>query len=564
MLSALARHGIAAKVAYGGACAAAAVVLAVSGEAHGVVSAANSIGKGAAIQGPASPSTPSTQPINILVMGLESRTAFNGTELDHHLQVVLHSGSNGSQDTDTLMLVHIYAGGKKAYGYSIPRDDLVTYPQPYDGQSEGKIDAAYAYAYYGYVNDHYGKESSAALYQNANDAGQLATIATVQAVTGQKVDHFVDLNLIGFYYLAQAFGGLEVCLKPAPASAEPAGMAAGTNLTDQDPLTGTDNSGFDAYTDGYSKAKGGTQYLHLDPAQSLAFIRSRDTLPGIDLGRTHRQQAAIDYVVYELKHEGIFSDFGRLNSLLGVAAKWIQTDPGFKLLDFATDMQALNGQNISFATLPYTPENNVAVPGYSGLQDVNIISIPVIKKLVASTFDPTPAPAKPSAGASKSTKSSAPTPAPATVTVDVYNGNPGANGFASQVSQALAGLGYQPGAIANPSAQSQTVETGTQVFYGAGTSANAAKIAADFGATAQALSSLPAGHVEVLTGSDVSSVPAALASATAGTQSVGAAVIGATAASASPAASPSASASGGSSGTISVAPGAEFGIPCVY
>jgi hypothetical protein len=49
------------------------------------------------------------------------------------------------------------------------------------------------------------------------------------------------VNLAGFYYLAAAFGGIEVCIQPAPASAEPSGMKAGTNLTDADPLTGTDN-----------------------------------------------------------------------------------------------------------------------------------------------------------------------------------------------------------------------------------------------------------------------------------------------------------------------------------
>ncbi len=55
-----------------------------------------------------------------------------------------------------------------------------------------------------------------------------------------------------------------------------------------------------------------------------------------------------------------------------------------------------------------------------------------------------------------------------------------------------------------------TVETGTEVFYGAGASANAAKIATDFGATAKALASLPAEHVEVLLGTGSTVVPATL------------------------------------------------------
>ena len=109
------------------------------------------------------------------------------------------------------------------------------------------------------------------------------------------------MNLAGFYYLAAAFNGIEVCIQPYPGN-------NGLNLTDFDPFTGTDNSGFNAYKDGYNKKKGGAQYLHLAAAQSLAFVRSRDTLPGTDLGRTKRQQAVIDYVIFELKHEGVFGD----------------------------------------------------------------------------------------------------------------------------------------------------------------------------------------------------------------------------------------------------------------
>ena len=51
-------------------------------------------------------------------------------------------------------------------------------------------------------------------YLLANEAGQAATIATVTALTGVHIDHFAEVNLAGFYPLAQAFGGIEACLKP--------------------------------------------------------------------------------------------------------------------------------------------------------------------------------------------------------------------------------------------------------------------------------------------------------------------------------------------------------------
>jgi LCP family protein required for cell wall assembly len=576
---------IAGKVLYGVVCLAAAVLMVVSGYAHKVVGLTTELGKGIAIS-----NSPTIGAMNVLVMGLESRTNYQGQTLPNSLLTAMHAGSAaavdagqlGSQDTNTLILIHIFAGGQKAVGFSVPRDDLVTYPQAYDGQSKGKIDGAYAYAYTQYLNENTGKESKADLYLHANQAGQAATVATVESVTGQHVDHFVEVNLAGFYYLAAAFGGIEVCIMPAPASAEPDGMEAGTNLTDADPQTGTDNSGFNAYKDGYNRKKGGAQYLHLKAPQALAFVRSRDTLPGIDLSRTKRQQATIDYVIYQLKHEGAFADLGKLNTLLANASQYLITDSTFNLLDFATDMRALNGQDLSFTTLPYTPENNVYVPGYPGLQDVNIIDVPAIQQLVTTAFKSGPAA----------------TPAAAT-TVDVYNGNPSASGLAGQVSTALTAQGYQAGTVKDSSAQSQPVQPGTQVFYGNGASAAAQQIAVQFGTAATALAAVPDGHVQVLLGSTVTEVPAGIVAsasspsstgtsgtgtatsstatsstgtASAGAQAVGAQLIGGHAAaspSASPSSSPSPSAtsslgSSGTGGTVTVAPNAPYGIPCVY
>jgi anionic cell wall polymer biosynthesis LytR-Cps2A-Psr (LCP) family protein len=561
---------IAGKAVYAVVCLFAAVLLVVAGYAHKVVGQVNATGKGVTI-----PGSPSVGAMNILVMGLESRTNYEGQTLPNSLLTAMHAGNAssvsagqvGSQDTNTLILIHIFAGGKQAVGFSISRDDLVTYPQAYDGQTEGKIDGAYAYAYVQYVSDHYGKEDSKDLYLHANQAGQAATIATVQSVTGQKIDHFVEVNLAGFYYLASAFNGIEVCIQPAPAQG---GFGAGANLTDFVPATGTNNSGFNAFKDGYNSKKGGAQYLHLSAAQSLAYVRARDTLPGVDLGRTKRQQAVIDYVIYQLKHEGVFGDISKLNALLGTADQYLITDTGFNLLDFATDMRALNGQDLSFQTLPYTPENNVPVPGYPGLQDVNIIDVPYIQRLVKTAFDPQ-SPATGAKSAVKSTASPVPTAPAASVTVDVYNGDPGAVGLAGQVSQALVGLGYKAGKIENPSAQTQQVQPGTEIFYGAGAAGNAQQIAVQFGGDATALSSLPADHVEVLIGSTVTAVPAGIAptsTATAGTQSTGAQVIGSRSAT-GPTTTPTPTStagtgSSGTGGTVTVAPNAHYGVPCVY
>ncbi len=143
------------KVGYAVACVAAAVTLVVSGYLHEVVGLTDALGYGAAL-GALPTRPPTARAVNILVMGLESRTTFQGQDLSVKQLTETHSGSEsaveagleGSQDTDTLILIHVFAGGRKAVGFSIPRDDVVNYPHAtYDGLTEGKIDGAYAYAY---------------------------------------------------------------------------------------------------------------------------------------------------------------------------------------------------------------------------------------------------------------------------------------------------------------------------------------------------------------------------------------------------------------------------------
>jgi LCP family protein required for cell wall assembly len=383
-------------------------------------------------------------------------------------------------------------------------------------------------------------------YLKANQAGQGFEIKTVYSITGIHIDHFVEANLIGFYSLAQAFGGIEVCVMPYKGN-------FGANLADQ-------ASGWNAIADGYNFRKGGKQYLHLAADQALAFVRARDTLPGIDIGRTKRQQAVLDYVVWELKNRGVFGDFSLLNNLASTAAQYLITDSKFNLAGFAADMHALTGKHMTFQTLPISgQETDLELNGSP--QDVNTINVPYLKSYVGNAFYPKPAAKKTSSKAKTSTKKTPAAPAPGTVTVDVYNGS-GVNGLAGDTSRALAGRGYKAGAVADASDQSQTLASGTQVFYGAGASANAAIIAGKFGTKAKAITSLPAGHVEVLLGSSVTQVPASLTSSGSGSGSGTG-----TAPASSPAPSPSSTAgadNGEAGGAVTVAANAPYGIPCVY
>ena len=525
---------LASKTGYSVACALSAITLVVSGYAHQVAQALGATGDGVAITG-----SPSVGAMNILIMGLESRTNYQGQTLPESLLTAMHAGNAGSvsdgqvgsQDTDTLILLHIFKGGQTAEGISIPRDDLVTYPHStYEGVTQGKVDQAYALAYdeslSQTITTH---DSEKERYLLANQAGQLFEIQTVEALTGVQVNHFVEANLAGFYYLAQAFGGIEACVTPAP---EEGGLAAGANLYD------VQNSGWDAVRAGYNLKKGGTQYLHLSAAMSLAYVRDRDSLPEVDLDRTKRQQAVIDYAIWKLKNEGAFNDLGTLESFLGTASQYLVTDSTFDLADFATNMRALTGSHLTFETLPIEDEQgDYQLNGTS--QDVNIISVPYVQKYLKDHFSPPPA-SKPAARSSTRIK----TVPDSSVTVDVYNASD-VNGLAADISAALTGLGYKAGSVANATYQAQTATTATQVFYGTGAAGNASRLATEFGASAKSLRPLPADRVEILLGTGATGPPPGLSSS-------------ATTPSVSP------GNDGQTGGAVTVSAKAKYGIPCVY
>ncbi|MBV9380620.1 MAG: LCP family protein, partial [Streptosporangiaceae bacterium] len=471
--------GIAGKAGYSLSCVVAALVMVISGFSYFVVRDVSSIGGSHAIV-----SGPSIGPQNILVMGLESRRDYNGNVLPADLLAAMHAGSVqgvrngvGGETTNTLILIHIFAGGKKTVGFSIPRDDWVTFPHTYDGQSQGKVDQAYGDAWAQSMN----QTANSSMGNNqrnfqANEAGQAAAVATVEALTGVHIDHFAEVNLAGFYELAKSFGGIMACVKP---------WEGGRNFHDA-------NSG--------ANLKPGIQ--HLWAAQALAYVRERDNLPQGDIDRTHRQQAVIDYVMWKLQHQNVLSDLSQLESLLSIAKQYVITDDGWNLLDFASEMRGLTGKNLTFRTAPY-----ITTGGHVDGQDVNLIDPAAIRSAVQRAFYPPSATNQATDGkgtggkATRNRKAAA--VSPSSTTVDVLNGGLTA-GLAGRVSRALAAAGYRAGQVGNVASHSTT-----EVLYGAGSSnaANAAKIASAFGVTAAASSSVTAGHVEIVLGTDATTVP---------------------------------------------------------
>jgi LCP family protein required for cell wall assembly len=483
-------------------CAISLVVLLASGFAYVAVHELGGIGGSNAIL-----SGPSIGTQNILLMGIESRRYWNGDILPSSILDQLHAGSAaavadgvGGNDTNTLVLSRIPAGGRKAVGFSIPRDDWVQFADTVGPEQQGKIDQAYGVSLN--YREQQIKAADPGISQDrlaflGNEAGQAAAVATVEQLTGVHIDHFAAVNLYGFYELAKVLGGVEVCLRHA--------------VHDK-------NSGANFHAG----------YQHLDASQALAFVRQRDGLPNGDLDRTHRQQAFLDSVMHELRSDGALDDLTKVQALITVARQYVITDAGWNLLDFAAQMRDLTSANLVFRTLP--------IEGYQTIdgQDANLVDPAYIKEIVHAAFTATALPGS---------HTSHPAVHHAKTTVDVLNGGETA-GLAKRVSTALVRTGYAAGEVGNTA-----LRAGTSVLYGAGASADARKIGAMFGVIAVPATGVRAGHVEILLGTSAT-FPASLAASNAGSSP---------AAAPSPGPSSVIPSSGPQGGAVS----AQNGIPCV-
>ncbi|MEZ0069541.1 LCP family protein required for cell wall assembly [Streptacidiphilus sp. MAP12-20] len=460
--------------------------------------------------------------INLLLIGLDSRKDMNGNDLPKQfVEQDLHAGSSdiGGYNTNTLIMLHIPANGGKVQAFSIPRDDYVETLNG-DGSSQGhhKIKEAYGLAKAAAEPRLKASGVSGAdLEQQSREAGREATLATVQQFLGIRIDHFAEVNLLGFYDIAKVVQPITVCLKHAT----------------KDPAMTGQGSGADFHA-GYNT---------LDAAQALAFVRQRHNLTNGDLDRTHRQQAFISSVMYKLKQEGLFGDLGKMQGLLDVVKKDVVLDAQWNILDFAQQVPNLTGGKVVFNTLP--------IQGFATRngESVNLVDATQIQRIIQrlTAHDPSPEP-------TPSSSSAAPAPAGAPVTpatVDVLNGS-GVTGLAAEKQKTLVDAGWSPGRTGNATARAHTV-----VRYGAGAQKAAKEVAGKLGggtAAPTASSALAAGHVEVILGKD----------AAAGAGSAGAAAPGA----------PGAPGGSGGSGAGSAEPASSIpfqgsavdmgkGIPCV-
>ena len=317
--------------------------------------------------------------LNILLVGSDDRTNASPAELQE-----LNTTSQVTNSTDTMIVVHIPADGRKATAVSFPRDSWVTIPDC----GKHKLNAAF-------ING----ATNCSTAKADPDRGRRKLVQTVSELSGVHIDHYVEVDLLGFYRITKAVGGVEVCLLKAQKERD---------------------SGIDLPA-GKSTIEG---------KQALSFVRQRKGLPRGDLDRIVRQQYFISAVFRKVTSVGVLTNPIKLKRLLDAVGSSMRMDKDLDPLQLAGRLRGLAAGNVTFTTIP------TQGLGTRDGQSVVLVDEAAVPEFFTTVVNPP----NPKAAAK---------PAPrGEVTVSVYNGT-GRAGLATTTATALTRAGFAVGGTGN-------------------------------------------------------------------------------------------------------------------
>jgi LCP family protein required for cell wall assembly len=317
-------------------------------------------------------------PENILLLGSQTRDGQRGPHLGN-------SSKLGTDISDTAMLVHINAEKKWATVVSIPRDLIV--PRP---ECRGRLDPTQTV-----------QASPAGMFDLAmNLGGPTCAVATVEQMTGIRVDHFAEITFNAFQALTNAVGGVTVCVPPP-----------GINDPNYSGLV---------LSPGMHTVSG---------PESLAFVRDRHGLAnGTDLNRIRMQQMFVTSLFNKLASAGTLGDPITLYKIADAVTSNLTVDTGLDSIDamvgLAGSVQSLKSHYIQFITVPY---------GFDPGNQNRVIPGPGFDQVWTNLRDDAPLPGSNAAAAFGTTPSTPPKPAPPTtdasspaaslnrVPIEIYN-----------------------------------------------------------------------------------------------------------------------------------------------
>ncbi|MGC0340253.1 LCP family protein [Streptomyces sp. SLBN-8D4] len=254
-------------------------------------------------------------PLNILLIGSDSRNSDENVKL------------GGSRDNrgnpplgDVQMLIHLSADRKSAAMVSIPRDTRVDIPKCTDPDTGRKYPA-----------------TTDIINLSLARGGAGCTLATWQNLTGVYIDHWMTIDFSGVVRMADAIGGVSVCVKQNVWDRPTAAVPGGSGLK---------------LTAGTHKVKG---------KQALQWLRTRHAW-GSDLMRARAQHMYLNSMMRTLKGQNVFTDTPRLMGLAEAATKSLQVSEEIgsvkDLYDLGTQLKSVPTDRITSVTMP-----NVQDPG---------------------------------------------------------------------------------------------------------------------------------------------------------------------------------------------------------
>ncbi|MFG2513453.1 LCP family protein [Streptomyces sp. NPDC048584] len=263
------------------------------------------------------PNAAGQTPLNILLIGSDSRASDKNVAL------------GGGRDTrgnpplgDVQMLIHLAADRESASVVSIPRDTRVDIPACTDPKTGDGYPA---------TND--------IINTSLARGGPGCTLATWENLTGVYIDHWMTIDFAGVVSMADAIGGVEVCVNQ--------------NVWDR-PLPGVPGGSGLKMRAGSEKVEG---------ERALQWLRTRHAW-GSDLLRARAQHMYMNSMIRTLRDQNVFTDTGRLMDLAEAATSSLTVSEEIgtvkKLYDLGMQLKTVPPDRITMTTLPTVedPQNS--------------------------------------------------------------------------------------------------------------------------------------------------------------------------------------------------------------
>ena len=255
-----------------------------------------------------------TSAMNLLLVGSDNRAGLTKEQI-RELWVGGTEVAAGAR-SDTMILVHISKARDSAVIISLPRDSLVTIPEHVSSLDKTKM-----------VPARQNKLNAAFSF-----GGAPLLIETLEGETGLRIDHYIEINFLGFKNIIDALGGIDVCVK---------------NDID-DPKSNLVLSA-------------GLQTLN--GIDSLKYVRTRYFDGQGDIGRMKRQQEFMSAVLQKATSTGTLLNPIKLVNFFNAAIDTVTTDNDFNkndLLTLGKQLKNLSADRVRTLTIPLATANGRA------------------------------------------------------------------------------------------------------------------------------------------------------------------------------------------------------------